>query len=143
MKGDKHYQQGMLLLNSLHKKYKKMREEEISAQHSRYISLIRKAAYLGHVEAQYELALNYEDQNYFLINPIFNISKRAYWYNKACSASHPDACNNLASLYERGEGVKKNLKKAALLYRKAYKLGCAHAKENYRLLATKSAAMTK
>lgn len=134
MKGEKDYNKAIGILNNLHKSYRKFSRTKVLSEHSRYIALVRKAAYKGNVEAQFELGLNYEDQNYFLPNPMYNKARRFYWYQKASSSDHAEACNNLASLYERGDGVKKNIKMALFYYKKSYKLGCNYAKRNYNLL---------
>lgn len=122
------------ILNDLQKNYKKLGRTKVLIQHSKYISFVRKSAYKGNIEAQFELGLNYEDQNYFVPNPMYNKKKRFYWYVKASKGGHPEACNNLASLYEKGDGTKKNLKKALFFYKKAYELGCSYAKSNYKIL---------
>lgn len=134
MKGKNEYISAMKIITQLHKNYKKLKLPEVLKQHSKYISLIRKSAYKSNIEAQFELGLNYEDQNYFMSNPMYNIKKRFYWYSKAASSNHPEACNNLASLYEKGEGTKANIEKALFFYEKSFKLGCNYAKKNYRLL---------
>ena len=134
MKKENKYAKAIEVINQLQNNFRNLTRKEVLKQHANYIRLIREAAYGGNIEAQFELGLNYEDQNYFIPNPMYNEKKRFYWYSKAASANHPEACNNLASLYERGAGTKKNLKKALSLYKKAYELGCNYAKENYNIL---------
>ncbi len=134
MKKEEKYEKAIEVINQLQKNFRTLSRKEVLNQHAYYLRLVREAAYKGNIEAQYELGLNYEDQNYFIPNPMYNVKKRFYWYTKAASANHPEACNNLASLYEKGEGTKKNLKKALCLYKKAYELGCNYAKENYNIL---------
>jgi TPR repeat protein len=134
MKGQKKYKQAIELINQLQGNFKNLSRKEVLSQHERYLKLVREAAYVGNTEAQFELGLNYEDQNYFIPNPMYDVKKRFYWYSKAANSNHPESCNNLASLYEKGEGTKKNLKKALFLYKKAYQLGCTYAKENYNIL---------
>jgi len=103
--------------------------------YGKYLLLIRKAAYLGNADAQYELALTYEDMNYlYFENPYFNPKKCIYWYTKACNQNHADACNNLASFYERGMGCKQNIKQAVILYKKSSDLGHELGKKNYKLI---------
>lgn len=133
-KGFNEYHKGLIILEELHRKYNKISKEKVRLLHAKYIELVRKAAYKGNTEAQYELGLNYEDQNYFDPNPMYNQKKRFYWYSKASNANHPEACNNLAALYERGEGVEKDLRKALALYKKSNKLGCSYAKKNFLML---------
>ena len=134
MKKNTNYYKAMEIMLDLYENSKSMKPKQKMKKHENYIRLVKKSAYRGNVDAQFELALNYEDQNFFIPNPMFNIKKRFYWYSKAANGNHPEACNNLASLYEKGEGTKKNIKKAMFFYRKAYKLGCAYARDNYELL---------
>lgn len=134
MPGENNYIKAIEILNKLQENYKKLGRSKVLIQHAKYITLVRKAAYKGNVEAQFELGLNYEDQNYFVPNPMYNKKNRFYWYVKAAKANHPEACNNLASLYEKGDGTKKDLKKALFFYKKAFELGCSYAKGNYKIL---------
>ena len=134
MKGEKDYIRAIEILNLLQTNYKKLGRAKVLIEHTKYITLVRKAAYKGNIEAQFELGLNYEDQNYFVSNPMFNKKSRFYWYLKAAKALHPEASNNLASLYEKGEGTKKDLNKALFFYKQASELGCSYAKENYKIL---------
>lgn len=134
MKGEKKYVKAIEVINQLQVNFRSLSRKEVLNQHAKYLRLVREAAYKGNTEAQFELGLNYEDQNYFIPNPMYNVKRRFYWYSKAAKANHPEACNNLASLYEKGEGIKKNLKKALLFYKKAYELGCSYAKGNYKIL---------
>lgn len=134
MKGEKDFIKAVQIVENLQKNYKKLGRPKVLIQHAKYLVLVRKAAYKGHVEAQFELGLNYEDQNYFDPNPLYNQQRRFYWYLKAAKGGHAVACNNLASLYEKGEGTKKDLKKALFFYKKAFELGCTYAKQNYEIL---------
>ena len=134
MRGKKSYFEAIKILNKLQKNYKNLERSKVLIQHAKYITLVRKAAYKGNIEAQFELGLNYEDQNYFVPNPMYNNKKRFYWYLKAAKANHPEACNNLASLYENGDGTKKDIKKALLFYKKATELNCSYARNNYKIL---------
>jgi TPR repeat protein len=97
-----------------------------------YKRLIRKAAYLGNAEAQYELGLTYEDIYIFGRNPDYNPSKARYWYKKACEGNCAAACNNLASSYDTGLGGEKDPQLALELYKKAADLGDILAKKNYK-----------
>ena len=46
-------------------------------------------------------------------------SRAADYYRKACNFGYNTGCNNLASLYAAGQGVKQDLTQAAALYRKS------------------------
>ena len=52
------------------------------------------------------------------------------YFRLAAEAGDPTACNNLGILYERGEGVPKNLEAAADLYRRASDKGHPAARNN-------------
>jgi TPR repeat protein len=119
--------------NILHNFYASKDKLEKSILYSEYLHLIRKAAYYGNSEAQYELGQTYEDINAIGFNPKCNFIKARYWYGKACKQNQPDACNNLASMYDNGIGGVKDLKMALILYKKAMDLGNVLAKKNYKL----------
>ena len=84
----------------------------------------RRAAKLGHAEAQESLGCLYE----FAEKPDYRRARK--WYTRALeqhSSDTPDAAYRLGWLYERGLGCKKDIQKACQLYRKAAKAGCAEA----------------
>ena len=57
--------------------------------------------------------------------------KRAFdSYKIIAENDHGKAQKSLASLYEKGEGTKKDLKQAIYWYKKAIENGCQEAKEN-------------
>jgi TPR repeat protein len=99
-----------------------------------YLHKLRKLAYSGNAESQFHLAVHYEDMSVMgYPNPFHSISKKFYWYTKSCNAGYASACNNLADMYERGEGCEQNIKKALELYKKAADMGNDLAKKNYKL----------
>jgi TPR repeat protein len=57
-----------------------------------------------------------------------SISKAIYWYEKALQQNDPRAAYNLASLYEEGNGVPKDLDKAYRYYELAAEMGLDVAK---------------
>ena len=87
----------------------------------------RRAAKLGHAEAQESLGCLYE----FAEKPDYRRARK--WYARAFKqhgSTNPDtayAAYRLGWLYERGLGGKKDIQKACQLYRKAAKAGCAEA----------------
>lgn len=84
----------------------------------------RRAAQLGHAEAQEALGLLYE----FAEKPDYRRARK--WYTRALkqhSSDTSDAAYRLGWLYERGLGGKKDIQKACQLYRKAAKAGYPEA----------------
>ncbi|MBH5328214.1 sel1 repeat family protein [Eikenella sp. S3360] len=80
----------------------------------------RRAAKLGHAEAQEALGCLYE----FAEKPDYRHARK--WYARALeqhSSNSPDAAYRLGYLYEKGLGGKKDFQTACLLYRKAAKAG--------------------
>ena len=80
----------------------------------------RRAAKLGHAEAQEALGCLYE----FAEKPDYRRARK--WYARAAaqrSSSAPDAAYRLGYLYEKGLGGKKDIQTACRLYRKAAKVG--------------------
>lgn len=75
------------------------------------MKLYEKAASGGYVNAQYELAVMFEKKRDF--------RKAAKWYEKAANAAHGESMYRLAVFYDDGKGVKKDVKKAMELYKKA------------------------
>ncbi|AHN43052.1 beta-lactamase [Helicobacter pylori oki828] len=51
-----------------------------------------------------------------------DFSKAKGYFEKACDLNNGGGCSNLGVLYQNGEGVEKNLIKAAYFYSKACKL---------------------
>jgi len=91
-----------------------------------------KAAKQGNTAAQYNLAK--------LISATAKegmpqtLEQVRYWYEKAVEGGRKEAMNDLALLYLKGTGVKKNILKAFELFKKAALLGDAAAQVNVALL---------
>ncbi len=100
----------------------------------KYLKLLRKSAYLGYSEAQYELGLTYEDYNFWGKNMFYSPRKCIYWYTKASEQGIAAAYNNLGILYEKGEGTVQNIEKALECYNKAGQLGDSNGRKNSRIL---------
>jgi len=124
-------------------KLKKMRLElyncadfnEKNKIYKEYLKSLRKLAYRGDPEAQYDLAQHYEDMGVMgFPNPYHNPRKKFYWYSKAANKNHPEALNNLANMYEKGESCKQDIKKALELFQKAANSGIPYIVKNYKLL---------
>lgn len=129
MKGQVAFNAAKKLIHLLYTvEYSKLQKTK---KYKEYLSLLRKAAYSGHPEAQFELGQHYEDINFWSVNnPNHNPEKCKYWYAKACKGGHGPACNNLASIY----GVEKQHSKALKHFKKAADLGDVLGKKNYALM---------
>ncbi len=135
MKGDKAFRQARELNRELYARHEQLSDEQKREMYAGYLTLLKKAAYAGHPEAQFQLGQQYEDIGYWgMNNPMYNPKKSFYWYTKACAANVAEACNSLASAYETGAGCKKDIKTALALYKRATELGCKHASRNYKLM---------
>lgn len=103
--------------------------------YERYCQIIRKCAYRGIPEAQYEYGQLFEKTSWESpINPRYNPKRSFYWYTKACKNNIGISCNNLAFMYETGLGCNVDINKALELYKKASILGNDSGKKNYKKL---------
>lgn len=144
MKGRKYY----LTAKDLHKKLYSLpihaKETKRVKIYYRYFDFLRKAAYLGNTEAQYDLGQQYETMNSLNIRNLnYKPRKCIYWYRKACTQNHAEACNNLASFFETGEGCKMDLEKALSLYKKSAELGYSVGLKNYRIMKNQIAKLKR
>ena len=113
----------------------KSSDEDKKIKYAKYLNTLRKLAYNGNSEAQFDLAGHYEDIGFWGVpNPYHNIRKKFYWYTKAANNNHATAHNNLANMYEKGENCVQNIKKALELYKRAAELGDILGRKNYKLL---------
>jgi TPR repeat protein len=135
MKGQKAYSSAIEIHKILYSRGGELNESEKTKLYNRYFALIKKAAYLGHSEGLFDLGQQYEDISFLGIpNPLYNPQKCVYWYSKACKNGHAEACNNLAHLYEKGEGCHQNLNLAFQLYQRSADLGSPNGKKNYKIM---------
>ena len=97
-KKESHYEKGMRLIL---KAYSIKREGAFEKFYRQAIPHIRRAAYSGNANAQYELGLQYEDTGF-----LGEDMKRAmYWCMKAAMNGHAEACNNIGFNYDHAIGV--------------------------------------
>jgi len=135
MKGNKAYAMAMEINNRINEYPNILTTTKKKELYKKYLLLIRKSAYYGNVEAQYDLAQQYDNISFLgAPNPKYNPKKCIYWYSKACKKKHAEACNNLAALYEIGEGCKRNLELALKLYKDSAELGSPNGKKNYKIM---------
>jgi TPR repeat protein len=134
MSGEKIFQKAKVIIDRIYAE-PELQGNDRKIAYEKYLKLIRKASYLGHSEAQWELGLYYDDMNcLYENNPNYNPKKCVYWFSKACDKNISDACNSLANLYEKGEGCEQSIKKSLELYKKAADLGNDLGKDNHKLL---------
>ena len=135
MIGSKLYKQSQLILDKLYNEAKILDVDLKKELYKEYLKLLRISAHRGYSDAQFDLAQHYDDVGYWGVpNPYHNIYKKFYWYSKAAEKNHAAACNNLANMYERGEGCQKDIYKALELYKKSSDLGDSLGRKNYKLL---------
>jgi len=122
MKGQKLFEKAKLILESLHEKNINMSRHEVDELTNAYKKTLRKSAYYGNNEAQYELAQFLETTSNILET---NYNKKSfYWYQKSCNNGNADACLLLSDYYVNGKVVSKNKTKELSLMLKAYNLNC-------------------
>ncbi len=72
---------------------------------------LKKSAYSGNPEGQYDYAQQFDSISFLGVNnPLYNPKKCIYWYTKSATGGYAEAYNNLADFYERGEGIRQDLK---------------------------------
>ena len=91
-----------------------------------------KSAKQGKGAAQYNLAQIYYEKG--RQSEPHAYEKAKYWYEKAIEREVKEAYNNLAVLYMKGLGVKKNEQKAFELFSKAAELGDNKAQVNVAVM---------
>lgn len=134
MKGDKIYSKASELLAKMTSGNSNVTEQKKELFYN-YFFLLKKAAYLGHKEAMYDYAQQFEDFGHLgLVNPLFNLKKMSYWYKKAAESGHAEAYNNLASMYANGLSVEKDDQKALEFYKKSAGLGSDLGRKNYKIM---------
>jgi TPR repeat protein len=133
MKGQKAYK----LAKAIHEKmYANSHSlDEQKKLYAQYFALIKKAAYQGNAEGQYDMGNQYEDVGYLGIpSPLHNPKKAIFWYSKAAKNGHAEAFNNLAHFYEIGSGCTQNLDMALKLYKESANLGSPNGEKNYKIM---------
>ena len=88
----------------------------------------RRAAKLGHAEAQEALGCLYE----FAEKPDYHRARK--WYARAALQADATACNNLGFLYHNGKGVRRSKKLAKKWYKLAARAGSILALSNLGVL---------
>jgi TPR repeat protein/CheY-like chemotaxis protein len=118
LKADEGDMEAQMAMGRLYEKDDKFPSDLVEATY-----WLNRAAYQGHVGAQYRLALLYHsnrlgsDCSHFVV----------FWLKQAAEQNHADAQVMLARMYEQGEGVKPNPAIARGLYEKAAMQAHVHA----------------
>ncbi|WP_163366756.1 tetratricopeptide repeat protein, partial [Klebsiella aerogenes] len=73
----------------------------IEQDHEKAVTWYTKAAEQGHADAQYNLAVSYDEGE----GVERDGSKAVFWYTKAANQGNRDAQNNLGVMYDEGDGV--------------------------------------
>ncbi len=89
-------------------------------------SYFKKAAEIGHPQAQSNLAFCYKNGE----GTAKDIAKAIYWYTQAANQGHVISQYNLGVFYKNGDGVPKDYKKAVEWYQKAAEQGNVYAQSN-------------
>ena len=93
--------------------------EGVTQDYAEAVRWYRKAAELGHAQAQNDLGYCYDNGQ----GVSQNHTEAAKWYRKAAEQGYDAAQYNLGCCYEDGKGVTKNLAEAVRWYRKAAEQG--------------------
>lgn len=95
----------------------------VEHDHARAFVLFKKAADLGHAQAQVEVARMYLNGDF-----VSGDDAEAFqWFRKAAKQKHPRAIYYLGQMYQTGRGVVRDTGEAFLAYREAARLGEALA----------------
>jgi len=87
----------------------------------RYFDVLLKYAQLNNVDAQFDLALLYESEEFMaLIGQDVNNDEAFQWHKRACKLGCGEACCNLANMYFDKEGMEQ---KRIQFLRKGMRLG--------------------
>ena len=90
---------------------------------------LRKRAYQGQMDAQYNLGCFYYEGTGVEKNAELAVK----WFEQSANQGHMEAQCSLANCYGEGAGVEKNEVLAAKLYERSAKQGYVHAQQNLGL----------
>lgn len=112
--------------------YKKKLDAQERA--SKGLETIEARAFDGDSQAQYELGMTYR---YEWANVDKSDREAALWFREAADAGHAEAQFELGLMYEFGEGVPLNLRRAQKLYQQAARQDLREARTSLALLKGK------
>ncbi len=99
----------------------------IRAKDNTGLELIRRAANLGHPQAQFDLGRFYEEGEVGLAK---TLPEARRWFERAASSGNTKAMHSLALMYYQGSGGPQNLTSAAEWFKRAAELGFADSQYN-------------
>lgn len=115
------------LVNSNVVLYKKGEELEAAEKYTEALEMYKKAGAMGNSKGLFRVGKFYsEGRTGIEVN--YELARQ--YYEQAVNLNNAKAMNNLATMYENGEGVAKDIHKAIELYKKAVDLGNAIAMNN-------------
>lgn len=132
MEKDRNYSGAERLMSFLYEFSDNLTLEEKIPLLKVYEQLLLKSS-VNNSDAMYELAQLYEKVSFLTPNIFRNDKKKFYWYNKAAYLNHPEACNELAVLYENGKVCDRSLSRALMFYHKGAKLKSKLSRDNLKL----------
>lgn len=134
MKGDRNLKKALEIKRMISKYPSLLSSSEKDELYWKGFDLIKKSAYTGNPKAMYEYAQQFDSISFLgMENPLFSPKKCIYWYTKSAKLLYAEAYNNLADFYERGVGVKQDLRKSYELYKRGAELGSKLAKLNLKI----------
>jgi len=101
------------------------------------VQWFRKAADLGHMNAQFILGTMYDKGEDLALDQ----GEAFRWYRKAAEQGHKQAQFNVGYMYTMGEGVKKDQKEAVIWLKKAAKQGHPEAQKILGVMGEKDGAI--
>ena len=133
MKGGKQFKEANRLLAVNNSIWGSLSDEQKKASVLGRVNFLKEAAYVGHAEAQYDLACFYEygafinEKSYFV-----DKNKMRFWMIKSANNHFPPAVERIAMLYESDE-VLQNLEKALEFYELYDQLTAVKMSKNRKL----------
>ena len=111
----------------------------VTTERKQAMALLLDAAQLGHMDAQYQLGVQYQ----FHVNENSHPLIAANWYRRAAEQGHAMAQFSLAEMYHCGEGVNHDNKQAVKWYLRAAQKGLAEAQSSLAHMYVKGFGVNK
>ena len=111
----------------------------VTNERKQAMTLLLDAAQLGHIDAQYQLGVQYQ----FHVNENSPPLIAANWYRRAAEQGHAMAQFSLAEMYHCGEGVNHDNKQAVKWYLRAAQKGLVEAQSSLAHMYEKGFGVNK